>query len=169
MDDNTKVYSCDDPPIPVPDIVMEQQRLATLISFILMLFVHIKNLNDTIVNFKVEINDLKTELNKSQFEKLIKSDKNCLFYTNIDKIALFDLLHEKIAPLIRRRSGTTDTREHKQFKSTPKKFGPDTKLSSKDLTADLAHRFGIFGGLCTHMFYSRIRGMSEYLKSFIYA
>ena len=85
------------------------QRLATLISFILMLFVHIKNLNDTTVNFKVEINDLKTELNKSQFEKLIKSDKNCLFYTNIDKIALFDLLHEKIAPLIRRISGTTDT------------------------------------------------------------
>ena len=74
-----------------------------------MLFVHIKNLNDTIVNLKVEINDLKTELNKSQFEKLITSDENCLFYTNIDKIALFDLLHEKIAPLIRRISGTTDT------------------------------------------------------------
>ena len=111
MDDNTKVYSSDDPPIPVPDIVMEQQRLATLISFILMLFVHMKNLSDRIVNFKVEINDLKTKLNKSQFEKLIKSDKNCLFYTNIDKIALFDLLSEKIAPLIKTRCGTTDTRE----------------------------------------------------------
>ena len=181
MDDNSKVYSCDDPPIPIPDIVMEQQCLATLISFILMLFVHIKNLNDTIANLKVEINDLKTELNQSQFEKLITSDKNCLFYTNIDKIALFDLLHDKIAPLIRRRSGTSDTREHRQFKSTPKKFGPDTKLSSKDeflltlmklrlglLTTDLAHRFGISGGLCTQIFYSWIRGMSEYLKSFIY-
>ena len=111
MDDNTKVYSCDDPPIPVPDIVMEQQRLAKLISFILIVFVHMKNLSDRIVNFKVEINDLKTKLNKSQFEKLIKSDKNCLFYTNIDKIALFDLLSEKIAPLIRMRCGTTDTRE----------------------------------------------------------
>ena len=153
------------------------QRLATLISFILMLFVHIKNLNDTIVNFKVEINDLKTELNKSQFEKLIKSDKNCLFYTNIDKIALFDLLHEKIAPLIRRISGTTDTGNIGNSSPPPKKFGPDAKLSSKDeflltlmnlrlglLTADLAHRFGISGGLCTQMFYSCIREMPEYLE-----
>ena len=170
MDDNSKSVSshC-------------QKCLATLISFILMLFVHIKNLNDTIANLKVEINDLKTELNQSQFEKLITSDKNCLFYTNIDKIALVDLLHDKIAPLIRRRSGTSDTREHRQFKSTPKKFGPDTKLSSKDeflltlmklrlgiLTADLTHQFGISGGLCTQIFYSWIRGMSEYLKSFIY-
>ena len=90
---------------------MEQQHLATHISFILMLFVQIKDLNDTIVNLKVEINDLKTELNKSQFKKLITSDKNCLFYTSIDKIALFDLLSEKIAPLFRTRFGTTDTRE----------------------------------------------------------
>ena len=132
MDDNTKEYSCDDLPIPITDIVMEQQRLATLISFILMLLVHIKNLNDTIANLKVEINDLKTEHHKSQFEKLITSGKNCLFYTNIEKIALFDLLHEKIAPFIRRRSGTTVTRENMQFKSTPQKLGPDTKLSSKD-------------------------------------
>ena len=153
------------------------QRLATLISFILILFVHIKNLNETIVNFKVEINDLKIELNKSQLKKLITSDKNSLFCTNIDKIALFSLLHKKIAPLIRRISGTTDTREYRQFKSTPKTFGPDAKLSSKDeflltlmnlrlglLTADLAHRFGISGGLRTQMFYSCIRGMPEYLE-----
>ena len=90
---------------------MGRQHLATHISFILMLLVQIKDLNDTIVNLKVEINDLKTELNKSQFKKLITSDKNCLFNTNIDKIALFDLLSEKIAPLIKTRCGTTDTRE----------------------------------------------------------
>ena len=95
---NSKVYSCDDPPIPTPDIVKKKQRcLATLISFILMLFIHIQNLNDTIANLKVEISDLKTELNKSRFEKPI-TGKNCLFYTNIDKIALLNLLHEKIAP-----------------------------------------------------------------------
>ena len=144
-----------------------------------MLFAHIKNLNDTIVNLKVEINDLKTELNKSQFEKFITSDKKCLFYTNIDKTAFFDLLPEKIGPLSRRRSDTTGTRE--QFKFTPKMFGPETKLSSKDkffltlmklrlglLTADLAHRFGTSGGPYTQIFYSWIRGMSEHLKSFIY-
>ena len=76
-----------------------------------MLFVYIKNFNDTIANLKVEINDLTTELNQSQFENSITSGKNCLFYTNIDKIALFDLLYDKIAPLIRRRSGPSNTRE----------------------------------------------------------
>ena len=92
-----------------------------------MLFVHIKILNDTIVNLKAEINDLKTELNKSQFQNIITSHKNCFFCTNIEKIASFDLLHEKIAPLIRRRSGTTGIREHTHFKSTPKQFGPDIR------------------------------------------
>ena len=56
-------------------------------------------------------------------------------------------------------------------------FEPEAKLSSKDeflltlmnlrlglLTADLAHRFGISGGLRTQMFYSCIRGMPEYLE-----
>ena len=70
MNCNTKVYSCDDPPIPVPDIAMEQQRLATLVSFILILFVHVRNLCDTKSNLKIEINNLKTKLNKSQFENL---------------------------------------------------------------------------------------------------
>ena len=79
INDNSKVYSYDDPPIPIPDIIMEQQRLATLVSFILVSFVHIKNLNDTTANLKIE-------LNQSQFKKLITSVKDSFFYTNIDKI-----------------------------------------------------------------------------------
>ena len=61
MNCNTKVYSCDDPPIPVPDIAVEQQRLATLVSFILISFVHVRNLCDTKSNLKIEINNLKTK------------------------------------------------------------------------------------------------------------
>ena len=81
------------------------------------------------------------------------------------------MLHVKLAPLIRRRSGTTNTSEHMQFNSTPKVFGPGTKFSTKDeflltlmklrlglVIADLAHPFGISGGLCTKIFYFRIRG-----------
>ena len=52
VDDSCKVYSCDDPPISIPDIVMEQQHVTTLTGFILMLFVYIKNLNDAIAKFK---------------------------------------------------------------------------------------------------------------------
>ena len=35
-------------------------------------------------------------------------------------------------------------------------------------TTDLTHRFGISGGLCCQILYLWIRGMLEYLKSFIY-
>ena len=42
------------------------------------------------------------------------------------------------------------------------------KLRLGLFTADLAHQFGISVGLCTQIFYSWIRGMSEYLNSFIY-
>ena len=65
QNDNSKIYSWDDPPIPIPDFVMEQQRLAALISFILMLLVHMKDLKDTVAKLKVKINDLETELNLS--------------------------------------------------------------------------------------------------------
>ena len=46
MDVASKVYSCNDPPILIPDFVMEQQRLATLINFALILVVYVKNLSD---------------------------------------------------------------------------------------------------------------------------
>ena len=49
---------------------MEQQGLATILAFILILFVHVRNLCDTKLNLKIEINNLKTKLNKSQFENL---------------------------------------------------------------------------------------------------
>ena len=52
VDDSSKVYSCDDPPISIPDIVMEQLHVATLTGFILMLFVYMKYLNDTIAKFE---------------------------------------------------------------------------------------------------------------------
>ena len=37
------------------------------------------------------------------YEKLLASDEKCTFYTNIDKVELFNVLHAKIAPLVRRR------------------------------------------------------------------
>ena len=42
------------------------------------------------------------------------------------------------------------------------------KLRLGLLTLDLAQRFDISASLCTQIFYSWLRGMAEYLKSFVY-
>ena len=112
------------------------------------------------------------------YVKLLASDEKCTFYTNTDKVELFNVLH---APLIRRRFDYAKDRETRRFKTAPKKFGPDTKLESKDeflltlmklrlglLGKDIAHRFGISNTLCTQIFHSWIRGMAEYFRSFIF-
>ena len=90
------------------------------------------------------------------YEKLLASDEKCAFYTNINKVELFIVLHAKTAPLIRRRFDYAKDQETRRFKTTPKKFGPDSKLESKDeflltlmklrfglFDKDIAHRFGI--------------------------
>ena len=42
MDVNSPVYRCKDPPIPIPDMVMKEEFLATLLTFMLILFVYRK-------------------------------------------------------------------------------------------------------------------------------
>ena len=85
-------------------------------------------------------------------EKLLASDEKCTFYTNIDKVELFDVLHTKIAPLIRRRSDYAKDQENRRFKTTPKKFGAHTKLESKDefLLTLMKLRLGLLGKDIAH-------------------
>ena len=49
------------------------------------------------------MHNLETKLNQPMYEKLLASDKKCAFYTNINKVELFIVLHAKTAPLFRRR------------------------------------------------------------------
>ena len=135
----------------------------------------IKNLKEKVNSLKIQMYNLETKLNQPMYEKLLASDEKCRFYTNIDKVELFNVLHTKFAPLIRRCFDYAKDQETRQFKSTPKKFGPDTKLESKDeflltlmklrlglLGKDIAHWLGISNTLCTQIFHSWIRGMAEY-------
>ena len=141
----------------------------------------IKSLNEKINSLEIQVHNLETKLNQPMYEKLLASDEKCTIYTNIDKVELFNVLHSKIAPLIRRRFDYVKDQETRRFKTTPKKFGPDTKLESKDeflltlmklrlglLGKDIAHRFGISNTLCTQIFHSWIRGMAEYFRSFVF-
>ncbi|XP_047144630.1 uncharacterized protein LOC124818142 [Hydra vulgaris] len=96
---------------------------------------------------------------------------------------MFYKLHEKISPLIKRHYRQKDeSKERRNFQSTPEKIGPLRKLVSQDemliclmklrlglLTTDLSDRFGISEGLCSSIFKSWLRALAEYLKSFVYA
>ena len=140
----------------------------------------IKSLDEKINSLEIQVYNLETKLNQTMYEKLLASDEKCSFYTNIDKVELLNVLHSKIAPLIRRRFDYVQDQETRRFKTTPKKFGPDTKLESKDeflltlmklrlglLGKYIAHRFGISNTLCPQIFHSRIRCMAEYFRSFV--
>ena len=63
----------------------------------------IKDLKEKVNSLKMQMCNLETKLNQQIYEKLLASDKKCTFYTNIDKVELFNALHTKIAPFIRRR------------------------------------------------------------------
>ena len=135
---------------------------------------------------------------KTLSETALSSDKKCRFYTNISSVSLFNELHEVIKPLVHYRFNVWNTRikvtstplkkkhsnmsNKKQAKpSTPKKRGPNRKLSSKDeflmvlvklrlglLFGDLADRFDISVGAASKIFGSWIRAMSLSLKSLIF-
>ena len=109
-----------------------------------------------IYSLEIQLHNLETKLNQWIYEKLLASDEKCAFYTNIDKVELFSVLHAKPAPLSRRRFDYAKDQETRRFKATSKEFGPDTKLESKRgflltlmklrlglLGKDITHRFGI--------------------------
>ena len=127
----------------------------------------IKSLNEKINSLEIQVYKLETKLNQPMYEKLLASDAKCTFYTIIDKVELFNVLYAKIAPLIRRSFDYAKDQENRPFKTTPKRFGSDTKLESKYeflvtlmklrlglLGKDIAHRFGISNTLWTQIFFT---------------
>ena len=136
-----------------------------------------------IMELEERIKNLEKQLDLPLNEKLLKDDKTCNFFTNLDTIQLFNALHEKISPLVCKRysSSRTTDQSRRHFKVTPQKMGRKRKLVSKDeflltlmklrlglLSTDLATRFNISEGLCSNIFHSWLRAMSEYLKSFVF-
>ena len=62
-----------------------------------------KNLKEKVNSLEIQVCNLDTKLNQPMYEKLLASDEKCRFYTNIDKVELFNVLHTEIAQFIRRR------------------------------------------------------------------
>jgi len=68
-------------------------------------------------------------------EITIKDDKNCLFYTGIEKISTFVKLFNFIFPYVKRRwvgFKFTSTILKRKFSKIPARMGPERKLCGKD-------------------------------------
>ena len=111
------------------------------------------------LEYENKIKSLENQLNLPLHSKILTNDKSCNFFTNFDKLELFQRFHDIIAPLVRRRfRPVSETQTKRQFITTPT-MGKERKLSSKDeflltimklrlglQTMDLTIRFNISEG-----------------------
>ena len=132
---------------------------------------------------KLQIMKKSCECSKPLYKTLL-NEKNISFFTCLPSIDVFKVIHDFVAPSVKRRwKGVSmlSTKVKKRFSKSPKTFGPQRKLGSEDellltlmklrlglLFRDLAARFKISAGLCSQIFHSWIQTMAECLKSMIF-
>lgn len=149
---------------------------------------------------KVENSKLKSELFKLKMHKrkckqctnniqsftsqLLTNDSDVDFYTGITSRLTFEKLHKIISSYVNTRwQGIShiSTKVKRKFTKTPKRFGPERKLESKDeflltlmwlrlglLKKDLASRFNISTTLCANIRNSWLSAMASALKCMVY-
>ena len=147
-----------------------------------------EKLKNMILSEKVSKLEKKLQIIKKSCEcskyKTLLNEKNISFFTCLPSIDVFKVIHDFVAPLVKRRwKGVSmlSTKVKKGFSKSPKTFGPQRKLGSEDellltlmklrlglLFRDLAARFKISAGLCSQIFHSWIRTMAKCLKSMIF-
>ena len=105
----------------------EAMTINELFVFIILLI----SVIHTLVKYIIALQK-KREKKEPYYKKLL-NEKNCKFFTNIDKIELFYKLHDKIASPVKRRYRLKSPEViERKFVTTPKKMGPDRKLVSQD-------------------------------------
>ena len=121
---------------------------------------------------------------KKIHEKLLKTDKDAIFYTGMPNLKLFNSIHNLVSNKVRRKwKGGLAFKSNivRNFKKSPKKFGPQSKLSSKDellmtlmklrlgsLEKDLADRFGVSITLVSQIFATWTRALAMELGPLVY-
>ena len=133
----------------------------------------------------IQKSKIKNSTSKSTTQQnLLKNDSNVLFYTGLETKAVFELLHQFISPFLRHKwRGLSCTRINKSriFSRSPKKFGPQQKLTTKDeflltlmklrlglLNQDLSGRFGISPAQCSRIFQTWLTVMKKALVSLVF-
>ncbi len=141
------------------------------------------------LRLKNQITTLKTKnaMNSNQsypatVKTILKTDVATEFFTGIKTKFIFDQLHCKISPFVRRRwQGLSKvSTKVRKFTKSPKKFGPERKLTSEDefllvlmwlrlglLLKDSATRFNISETLCSTIRNSWLTAMAAYLKRLV--
>ena len=133
----------------------------------------------------LKLKTVEKQASNSLTKKLLRKDKDCRFYTGIEKCSVFQTLHDYVAPYVKRRwKGScrfVSTKVKRLFVKSPSKFGPGRKLSSTDefllvlmrmrlglLNADLARRFDISPTLCSQIFHTWLTAMDSILGALVF-
>lgn len=134
------------------------------------------------LSMDVKLKSLERQSKKSQCEQILKTDKDCRFYTGIGVKAVFNKLHEFISPFVRRRwRGYFKLSTKVKRVSLKKSFGPGRKLPSIDefllvlmrlrlglTNKDLADRFNISESLASSIFQTWLTPMSKIIGAMVY-
>ena len=120
---------------------------------------------------------------QSLCSKLLTSDNDVNFYCGIENRTTFDTLHDFVCKFVKRRwrgFSFVSSKVRRAFRTSPKKFGVERKLSSQDeflmslmwirlglLKQDLAGRFNISPTLCSQILNSWISAMASVFKLLI--
>ncbi|CAH1233133.1 Hypp605 [Branchiostoma lanceolatum] len=146
----------------------------------------IRRLKQMNTKLKLEAASLKVQRSQRQFSyDNLKDDSKVQFYTGLPNRQAFDALYTYMAPNLKKirfwRGTSALKRGIRRFISTPKKFGPDTKLSGKDLLVmtlmklklgllneDLADRFGVSTTTCSRSLTATLKLLASELKCLIF-
>ena len=127
----------------------------------------------------VSIRTLETPID----QRIIKTDKDVLFYTGIKSKALFDKFFEYTKPLVKRkwRGPSVKGSIVRRFKNSPKKIGPKLNFSGREefllclmnirfglLHENLADRFSISKTLATRIFSTWVKAKAPVLKPLVF-
>ena len=113
-------------------------------------------------------------------KNLLRKDRDCRFYTGIEKCSVFHTLHDYVAPYVKRRWKGSCRIVSTKVKR-PSKFGPGRKFCSTEecllvlmrmrlglLNADLARRFDISPTLCSQIFHTWLTAMDSILGALVF-
>ena len=162
-------------------------KVVFLVSVLKQKNLEIEALKRKNVLLKSKVNglmDFKSKWKLPLYSQLLKTSKDCEYYTGVTNLSLFQNLHDFIVPFIRRRwrgVSLTSKRLKRQFCKLPKGMGPARKIHSKDefllllvrlrlglREKDLADRFKISLSLTSNIIRSRLRGTADTLGKFVF-
>ena len=128
----------------------------------------------------LKLKTVEKQTSPSVTKKLLRNDRDCRFYTGIEKRSVSHTLHDYVAPYVKRRWKGSCRIVSTKVKR-PSKFGPGRKFCSTEefllvvmrmrlglLNADIARRFDISPTLCSQIFNTWLTAMDSILGDLVF-